>query len=318
MSNVKRIALTLLTLLLLTSPALLRAQTDEDAIMMDKKLFCIGGTYGHSSWDYYWEGTLHRNNQNLGTVTTQDVMLMGTYGVTKTLNLIVGAPYVWTQASAGVLHGQKGVQDLSGWIKWQATEQHFGKNILSVYALLGGSVPLDNYIADYLPLSIGLHSTTASGRILVDYQLGHFFATGGVTYTWRGDINIDQPSYYTTTLYNTNKVFMPNVESFELRTGYRSNRWVIEGIVSNMTTLGGFDIRRNDMPFPSNKMIASMVGAHIKYDVKWVPGLELNVDGSYTFAGRNVGQARTFDAGAFYILNFNHKKAKATINNQKQ
>jgi hypothetical protein len=318
MSNVKRTVFILLNLLSLLSPALLRAQTDEDAIMMNKNLFCVGGTYGHSSWDYYWEGTFHRNNLNLGTVTTQDVMLMGTYGITKTLNVVIGAPYIWTDASAGTLHGQKGVQDLSGWIKWQATQQHFGKSILSVYALVGGSVPLDNYIADYLPLSIGLHSKTTSGRILVDYQRGHFFATGGATYTWRSDITIDQSSYYTTSLYLTNKVYMPNVESFELRSGYRSNRVVIEGIVSNMTTLGGFDIRKNDMPFPSNKMIATMAGAHVKYEFKFVKGLSVTADGSYTFAGRNVGQAWTFDAGVFYILDFNHRKVINKVNDQKQ
>ncbi|HVX25207.1 MAG TPA: hypothetical protein VHB70_02610, partial [Parafilimonas sp.] len=44
------------------------AQTDIDAIMMAKNNFCVGGTYSHSSWDHYWEGTMKRDNQNIGTV----------------------------------------------------------------------------------------------------------------------------------------------------------------------------------------------------------------------------------------------------------
>src|SRR5882762_3356612 len=91
--------------MLLLSTSVLRAQTDEDAIMMAKKNFCVGAVYSHSSWDHYWEGTFKRNNQNLGTVSTQMVGLMGTYGVSKKLNILVNAPYVMTHATAGTLHG---------------------------------------------------------------------------------------------------------------------------------------------------------------------------------------------------------------------
>lgn len=288
----------------------LRAQTDDDALMMARNNLCAGVTYTHSAWDYYWEGTYHRNNQNLGTVTTQMVSLMGIYGLNRHLAVVAGAPYVWTDASAGVLHGMHGIQDLSGWLKWEAVEKKIGgKSKLSVFGLIGGSVPLTNYLADYLPLSIGLHSRTASGRIIVDYQCGHFFATGTGTYTWRSNITIDEQSYYTTQLYETNQVQMPNVASWLFRTGYRTNRWIVEGLLSDMITLGGFDIRKNDMPFPSNRMDALMAGAHVKYEFHSKPlkGLSLTADGNYTLAGRNVGQATTVDAGVFYIFDFAHK-----------
>jgi hypothetical protein len=203
-----------------------------------------------------------------------------------------------------------GIQDLSGWLKWEAWSQKFGSNNkLSVFGLLGGSIPMTNYLADYLPLSIGLHSRTASGRIIVDYQRGHFFASGVGTYTWRSNITIDEQSYYTTTFYETNKVQMPNMTSWLFRTGYRTNRWIVEGLLSDMITLGGFDIRKNDMPFPSNRMDALMAGAHVKYEFHSKPlkGLSLTADGNYTLTGRNVGQATTIDAGVFYIFNFAHK-----------
>jgi hypothetical protein len=298
-------------IMLLLSTSALRAQTDEDAIMMTKNNLCVGGTYMRSSWDHYWEGTFKRNNQNLGTVSTQMFGLMGTYGVSKKLNVLVNAPYVVTHATAGTLHGMHGVQDLFLWVKWLAVEQNIGKGVLSIYALGGGSIPLTNYQADYLPLAIGSHSKTLSGRIMADYQQGNFFVTASGTYTYRDNIKIDRTSYYTTEEHLTNEVDMPNMTSFNFRIGYRSERWIIEAVGANMTTLGGFDIRKNDMPYPSNKMNATMAGAHFKYNFKAVTGLSLTGGGNYTVAGRNVGQATAFDIGVFYIFDFSHK-AKTT------
>ncbi|HTI11109.1 MAG TPA: hypothetical protein VL832_21205 [Puia sp.] len=295
-------------MILLLSASALQAQTDEDAIMMAKNNFCVGGTYMYNSWDHYWEGTFKRNNQNLGTVSTQMFGLMGTYGISKKLNVLVNAPYVWTHATAGTLHGMHGVQDLTLWLKWLAVEQNVGKGVLSLYALGGGSIPLTNYQADFLPLAIGLHSKTLSGRIMVDYQLGNFFATASGTYTYRSNIKIDRTSYYTTEIHYTNEVDMPDMTAFNVRIGYRSERMILEAVGMKMTTLGGFDIRKNDMPFPSNKMNSTMLGAHAKYNFKAVEGLSLTGGGNYTVAGRNVGQATAFDIGVFYILDFSHKK----------
>jgi hypothetical protein len=229
---------------------------------------------------------------------------MGNYGITRKLNVMVGAPYVWTHATAGTLHGEHGIQDLSAWLKWLAIEQNIGKGVLSVYALGGASLPLTNYIADYLPLAIGVQSKTLSGRLMVDYQQGNFFATALGTYTWRHNIDIDQ-------------VEMPDMASEMLRIGYRSDRWIIEALAANMNTLGGFDIRRNDMAFPSNKMNSTMVGGHVKYSFKKIDGLSLNADYDYTVAGRNVGQATTISAGVFYILDFSKKAPKNTSNKPK-
>jgi hypothetical protein len=300
--------LTAAAILALIGP--LRAQTDEDAIMMSKKELCIGGTFMYSSWDHYWEGTFKRDNQNLGTVSTKMYGLMGTYGISKKLNILFNAPYVSTHVTRGTLHDQHGIQDLSAWIKWLAVEKNLGSGVLSVYLLGGASIPLSNYIADYLPLSIGLHSKTLSGRLLVDYQLGNFFATASATRTWRDNIKIDRNSYYTTELHLTNEVDMPDAAMYNFRTGYRSERWIIEAVATRMVTLGGFDIRKNDMPFPSNRMDATMVGAHFKYNFKFLDGLSLTGGGNYTVAGRNVGQSKGGDIGVFYILDFNSKKAK--------
>jgi hypothetical protein len=309
MFDCKKMAFPFLVSLPLLLPALLKAQTDEDAIMMAKKNLCIGATYMHSNWDHYWEGTFKRNNRNLGTVSTQSVMVMGTYGITRKLNVIVGAPYVWTHATAGTLHGQHGVQDLSAWLKWEALDLHVGSGALSVYLLGGGSLPLTNYIADYLPLSIGLQSKTLSGRLLVDYQVKNFFATASGTYTGRSNITIDRDAYYTTSLHLTNQVDMPDMASWNVRTGYRSGRLIAEAVFTDMITLGGYDMRKNDMPFPSNKMNSTMAGVDFKYVWKVPNELSLVGGAMYTLSGRNVGQAISWDLGVFYVLDFSHRKS---------
>ncbi|HLO37104.1 MAG TPA: hypothetical protein VK173_01300, partial [Lacibacter sp.] len=96
------------------------AQTDLDAIMMEKNAFCVGPGYSYSSWKEYWEGTKKRENLNLGTVSTQMFAVMGNYGVSNKLNVLFNVPYVVTKASAGTLRGQRGMQDLSVMLKYRA------------------------------------------------------------------------------------------------------------------------------------------------------------------------------------------------------
>jgi hypothetical protein len=100
---------------------------------------------------------------------------------------------------------------------------------------------------------------------------------------------------------------MPDAATFHFSIGVRKKYLVAEALVNNMTTLGGFDIRKNDMPFPSNKMNMTTAGAHIKYTLPFYTHIELVADGSYVVAGRNVGQATTFGLGAFYIFSFKNK-----------
>ncbi|HXB94469.1 MAG TPA: hypothetical protein VNU70_04900 [Puia sp.] len=318
MFKLKRGVLPVVVLLLILQGNGLMAQTDEDAIMMSKNNFCVGPMYGHSSWDHYWEGTYHRSNANLGTVTTQMVSVMGIYGITRKLNVMVSAPYIWTKPSAGTLHGEDGIQDLSAWVKWEALEEHAGRGLFSVFLLGGASVPLTDYNPNYLPMSIGLQSKTLSARLIADYQLDRFFVTASGTYTWRSNITIDQNAYYTTSLHLTDQVDMPNVASEMLRIGYRhTDHLIAEAIVSNMNTLGGFDMRKNDMPFPSNKMNSTVVGAHVKYSILAVKGLSVDLDGGYTVAGRNVGQSTSYDFGVYYVFHFGKKISHNTSNQTK-
>ena len=285
------------------------SQTDIDGLMMQKNFFCVGPTAGYSSWKNYWEGTLKRENLNLGKVSATNFTLMGNYGITSKINLLFGLPYIKTKAGAGNMAGQKGLQDISLMLKWVAFQKHIGKADFKTILIGGYSTPISNYTADFLPLSIGLQSKNASMRVMADYQRNHLFATASYTYIARSNVTIDRYTYYTTEMHYSNEVKMPDASQLNLRAGYRSETWIAEAVFNKWTTLGGFDIPRNGMPFVSNKMNATTIGLNVKYEIP-LDGLSIVANGSTTIAGRNVGQASGFNAGVFYILDFSKKNKK--------
>jgi hypothetical protein len=286
----------------------LSAQTDIDGIMMSKNNFCTGFQYSYSSWDHYWEGKLKRTNENLGTISTQIIGWMGNYGISGKLNILGSLPYVKTKASAGTLHGLDGLQDASIGIKYQAFAYKGSTGKIQLFGVGTFSFPVSNYVADYLPLSIGLRSKNLTIRAMGDYEIKRLFITAAAAYVHRSNIKIDRTSYYTTELHHTNEVEMPDVANFHLRAGYRGKTIGAEAVASYWRTLGGFDITRNNMPFPSNRMNAIMTGVNIKCNPRALPGMSVQAGGSYTVAGRNVGQSLMVSGGLFYVFDLNRKK----------
>lgn len=295
----------------------LHAQTDMDALMMAKNNFCTGFMYGNSSWKNYWEGTLKRDNQNLGTVSSQMIGIMGNYGIKDNLNLLFSVPYISNSASAGTLINRQGIQDLTLTLKWMPIETTIGKADFAVYALGSYSMPLTNYVKDYLPLSIGLGSKNVMARLMADYQLGNFFTTASAAFFSRSNVTIDRTAYYTTRMHYTDEVEMPNMANFNFRTGYRSGKGYAEAIVDIMQTNGGFDISRNNMPFLSNQMNATRIGLGFKYNFGKVEGLSAVGNAMYTVAGRNMGQATSINSGVFYILDFTRSSNNKTDSDEK-
>ncbi len=287
------------------------AQTEIDGILMSKKMFCAGVVAQRQQWDEYWEGTLKRTNLNLGTVSASSLTLMGNYGITSKINVIAQIPYIKTNASAGQLAGQKGFQDASLSVKWNFAKQKIKKAELKQFLVAGGSLPVSDYTADLMPLSIGQKSKTLMVRWLADYQLKKFTVTGGASYLRRSNVFLDRNTYFTTTQHYTNEVKMPNALYFNFRTGYRSNKLIAELIAENWTTLGGFDISKNNMPFVSNEMNATRVGIYTKYTLPFLKNLSVLGQAMQTVAGRNVGEALSYGGGVFYIVNFNNKPKKA-------
>ncbi len=291
------------------------AQMENDGIMIPKNYLCPGAMYSTSSWTNYWEGTFKRNNGNIGTLNTKMYSLMVTYGITKDLIATLGAPYVTTHASAGTLAGQKGLQDLSLNLKWRGYKLQSGKSIFSLFASLTGSIPLTNYEADFDPLALGTHSKNFMARGIVDYTYGKAFFTGSAAYITRSNITIDRNSYYTTQLIYSNQVELPNMSDYNFRAGYRSKYFIAEAVADISTSIGGFDIRKNDMPFPSNRMNMTSVGWNLRYRIKSLAALELTAGYDHVVAGRNVGQSSMFHGGVSYIFGLSKSKDQVGYKN---
>jgi hypothetical protein len=101
---------------------------------------------------------------------------------------------------------------------------------------------------------------------------------------------------------------MPDVFNYSVKAGYFSWRWAAEAFYDNTNCLGGFDIRRNDMPFPSNEMDMSRVGIMTHYRIAALSDLQIIAQAAYTVSGRNVGQSTTLTFGLMKIFDFNKEK----------
>jgi hypothetical protein len=285
----------------------LRAQTIDDGLMMPKKALCTGFLYGHESWQRYWEGTLKRTNGNIGTITTRSLTWTGAYGITDRLNVIAMVPYVWTEASQGVLQGQSGFQDVTVALKYDLLDTPFtSAGSLRTIVVAAAGTPASDYTPDFYPLSIGSASSRFSGRATLFFQAkAGWFVHGSAAYTWRGNVTLDRPSYFTDgRLYLSDEVAMPDVFDYTVSAGYVKGGLQVPVSFSQQTTLGGGDIRRQDMPFVSNRMNFSKVNALVMYYLPSPKDLAVRIAGTYTVDGRNVGQATTFTAGLLYTFRF--------------
>lgn len=283
----------------------LRAQTVEDGLLMPRGALATGLLYAHDGWSEYWEGTLKRDNGNIGTVTTQTVSWVAGYGVTDRLSIIATVPYVRTHATQGPLHGMEGLQDIALAVKYQLISTPLtDRGTLRAMVVGAAGVPASNYVPDFLPLSIGLASRQLSGRFTLNFQAhAGWFVTGSAAHTWRSKVTLDRPAYYTDgQLYLSNEVAMPDVVDYTVSAGFQRGRLCVPISLSQQRTLGGGDIRRQDMPFVSNRMDFVRLGGLVMYTLPAPRELGIRLGLSRIVSGRNVGQATTLQSGLFYTL----------------
>ena len=280
------------------------AQMPHDAIYMPKKSLCTALNYSNSTWSEYWEGSLLLNNQNIGKNVTQSVSIMPVYGITERLNVLAMLPYITTHNTSGNLLGQKGMQDLSLWLKYKI----FEKSGFSVHGVLGGSMPISNYVPDFMPMSIGLQAKTAMARLLLNYKHhSGLYATTHATYTLRSNITIDRDAYQVfEKVINSNEVAVPNATDAALRIGYLKPKFQAEVFLNRFTCTSGDNIRRNDMPFPTNNMRATSVGLYGKFQPKKLGAI---AQVSQVIDGLNMGKALSFSVGVIYQCSFAKKEA---------
>jgi hypothetical protein len=295
--------LALATLALIAS-APLSAQTIDDGLLVTKGMLDVGFEAGQERWTDYWEGTLKRDNESIGTVTTRNVTLVAGFGVTDRLSVLAMLPYVQTRTTVGILNEMRGIQDVVMAAKYSV----FAAPVADAGALRAfvvGSVglPIKDYSEDFLPLSIGLGARRASGRATLNFQASDgWFLNASSAYTWRGNVELDRAAYYTNGhLYETNEVEMPNVLDYAVGTGYRHGGLHLPLTVTTQRTLGGGDIRRQDMPFVSNRMDFTRVDAAVAYTLP-APCLMFRVAAGHVVRGRNVGQGTSFSGGIVYAL----------------
>jgi hypothetical protein len=272
--------------------------------------------YQHDTWNEYWEGSLKRENLNIGKFTGQNVMWYGVYGVTPKLNVMASLPYVANKVSMGTLMPMSGLQDLMIAAKYKLIEAEAGPGKLYIFGGASFSTPLSDYSPDFLPISLGLHSTNGTGRLTFNYTFKngiYLNTTGG--HTWRSNITLDRPAYYTDGhYYSTDVVDMPNVLDYKVDIGYHKGALQAELSYMQMNTLGGGDIRRQNMPDPSNKMDAKRVGALVMYYVPFIKNLGVRGMVNYTIAGRNVGQTTSIMGGILYTIYFKNSNKGETPN----
>jgi hypothetical protein len=194
--------------------------------------------------------------------------------------------------------GQKGIQDFSAWLKVKAV------NIkgFSVNGLLGASIPVSKYVPDFLPMSIGLQCRVVTGRVLLNYthpKTGLYVTAHG-SYMWRSNINVDRDAYQADgRVYNTNEVRVPNAYDLGGRLGILKQKWQTEVWAERNSCVNGDNIRRNDMPFPTNNMQATMVGWYGKFQPK---ALGVNARVGYVTNGLNAGQSTSYMVGVLYLF----------------
>jgi hypothetical protein len=279
------------------------AQTADDRLMVPKRTLMAGVVYAHDSWDQYWEGTLKRSNGNIGTLTTQSTMLVGAYGVTERFGLMASLPYVRTHASQGVLHDLNGFQDLSITAKLRLFSTGPGSHgAFSSFIAATGATPVGKYTPDFYPLSIGTDGRRASAHLALDYQSNSvWFANASAAYMFCSNVRLNRNSYYTNgQLYLTNEVVMPNVLDYTLSAGFNRGNWRVPVTLVQQRTLGGGDIRRQDMPFVSNRMDFVRLGGGVMYDLP--KNLSVQLGAAHVLSGRNVGQSTTYTSGLMYAL----------------
>jgi hypothetical protein len=292
-----------LTLLSISICPLVTAQTIDDGIMLTSKSVQAGHIFTHDQWDEYWEGSVKRVNGNIGRITTDTNASWGAFGLTDRITLFGVVPHVATRPSQGVLQGQRGVQDLMLGGKYSLFERGNGGGQLFRAIVAGsGTFPLSDYNPDFAPLSIGAQSRRMTGRITANFQtsLG-VYATGSSSYTVRTNVTLDRPYYYTDDqFFMTNTVEMPDVADYTVSLGLLKYDLNTNVSLTQQSTRGGGDIRRQDMPFLSNRVNFSRVAVMGMYPVPKMRALAFYLSTSRIVEGRNVGRSTSYAVGLLY------------------
>ncbi len=290
----------------------IQAQTPSDALMMKKSEMCVATFYQHDTWDEYWEGTLLRNNLNIGTLTRTNIMPMLAYGITDKLNVFISLPYISTSASGGQMAGVSGFQDFSVFAKYKIINLEKTSGSFQTFGTVGYSLPATSYLSDYMPLNLGLGTNELSARVIIKYEhKSGLYLRGSFAYLYRTTTEAERDFYYADKGIYTSTMDVPNTTTVDGALG----AWLFDrsiqlevGAVKN-TAQSGDDIRRQNAPQPTNKMDMTHLNAGIRFFPKFLKGFSIIAGYTQVVAGRNVGKSTILTGGLTY--QFSTKKQKA-------
>lgn len=275
------------------------AQGLVDGFMRGQRKASFAVTYSQEAYDTYYVNTTEVQNPNLGTITTKSLNLYGSYGLGYDLDLIVAAPYVQAEASAGYWQKQEGFQDISAALRWEAFDYKLGSARLSWLFALGYSMPLQNYVID-APVAIGHGSRNIDGRTMLHFKGGAFFLTAQFGYIQRGQVRLDRiVNYYDPGQLNPNSgstVNVPDVTDAVVRGGIAAKQFYIDGWVQRQTPYKDYGTNIGPgIPFPTNAVGFTRAGANLYLPI--VKKFGLTAGYSTTLSGRNIGKATRVSGG---------------------
>ncbi|MFZ5972084.1 MAG: transporter [Bacteroidota bacterium] len=286
------------------------AQTSTDALMMNKKEICFAFMYDQGNWDQYWEGTNLISNENIGTFTRNTYMPMIVYGITGKLNVMVALPYVKTLSDGGQLAGVQGFQDVNIGVKYEIIRKEIEKHSFSALAVGQFGTPMTNYLSDYMPYSLGLGTQELTGRVIGLYEFKKMiYARASAAYVWRGQTEVERPYYYANGSYYTTFMDVPSAVNYQAALGglILKNSLRLEASYTVLNCLNGDDIRRWNMPQPTNKMEVTQVGFFAQYYFKNIEPLKrfsLMTSYNQVVDGRNMGKSTNIGGGITYQFTF--------------
>ncbi|AUD04569.1 hypothetical protein [Spirosoma pollinicola] len=288
----------LISLTLLSFAKQTQAQGLIDGFMRGQRKASLAVFGSRSTYDTYFVNTTEAKNPNLGTVTTEALTVVGTYGLGYDLDLIVAAPYIRTQSSAGYSPKQEGFQDVSAALRWEAFDYKIGRARLSWIFAAGYSMPIQNYVNDAL-VAIGRGSKNMDGRTMLHLKTRSFFLTGQYGYIRNGQVNLDHiVNYYDPSQTNPNsgsKVNVPDVTELIVRGGFVTKLFNIDVWGQRQRPQSsGTDIGPG-IPFPTNVIGFTKVGATAY--IRLLKQFGLTAGYSTTLDGRNTGKSTQINAG---------------------
>ena len=223
------------------------------------------------------------------SVTTNSFNIYGTYGFSDKLDVIFNVPFVQTFGNAnrevlndlGFASGKDGAQDLSAFLKYEFAK----KGDISLQGSFGVTTPMSDYKVDQ-----GLESIVAIGNRATTFNaigLAHYKNSNGLFVS--GQLG-----------YSLRSTDVPDAVLSQVKVGYASNRFYIDGYVGNQTSTGGVDILRNGFTgnFPATKVNYTRVGGTIYAPVD--PNIGLSIGGGGILDGRNVGKSYYATFGLTY------------------